>query len=214
MVAEKHCPKCHVTKPINAFNKNRSMKDGLGFYCKDCEHIFSAKWRHANPEFVKAKRLKWRNENPEKAKNSWRKWATANPEKYKQSHEKWAKAHRESIKIKTAKWRKNNREKQYINGVKWRQRNPEKVKAYCIEYQARKRKVAVEHVDYKIVFERDGGCCHLCGKKLKSDAWHLDHLIPLSKGGEHSYRNVAVTCPRCNIQKGSGRIPSQLRLFG
>lgn len=63
------------------------------------------------------------------------------------------------------------------------------------------------------IYERDGGRCHLCGKKCNHSKWHLDHLIPLSLGGEHTRKNVAVACPRCNESKGN-KGHSQLRLLG
>lgn len=36
-----------------------------------------------------------------------------------------------------------------------------------------------------------------------SDNWQVDHIIPLSKGGEHSYRNVQLAHAFCNQSKGS-----------
>jgi len=39
--------------------------------------------------------------------------------------------------------------------------------------------------------------------------WHLDHIYPVVKGGEHSYKNVAVSHPRCN-QKKSDRLMSEI----
>ena len=32
--------------------------------------------------------------------------------------------------------------------------------------------------------------------------WHVDHVYPLSRGGEHSYRNTQPAHPECNIAKG------------
>jgi len=83
------------------------------------------------------------------------------------------------------------------------------------------RSVKVETVDAMRVFERDGWRCRLCGKKLKPkhrgtikyNAPELDHIIPLSKGGEHSYRNTQCACRKCNAEKGAREF-GQLRLFG
>jgi len=54
--------------------------------------------------------------------------------------------------------------------------------------------------------------CHICGKKVRRDRIQLDHLIPLSKGGPHTYENLAVSHPYCNQSRGDGRLPAQLRL--
>lgn len=68
------------------------------------------------------------------------------------------------------------------------------------------------------VAERDGWRCHLCGKKVpdRPSAVNpldptIDHLIPLSAGGEHVPENVALAHRRCNsIRQHTG--PAQLRL--
>ena len=60
----------------------------------------------------------------------------------------------------------------------------------------------VELVDPRVVWERDGGICQLCHQSVEG-TWHLDHVIPLSRGGEHSYKNVQVAHPLCNLKKGS-----------
>ena len=31
----------------------------------------------------------------------------------------------------------------------------------------------------------------------------LDHVVPLAKGGEHSYANVKTACADCNLRKGA-----------
>lgn len=86
--------------------------------------------------------------------------------------------------------------------------------------KARIRKATVEPVDPIRVFERDGWRCHLCGGltiKAKRGSHHpkapeLDHVVPLSKGGEHSYRNTACAHRACNIAK-SDRIVGQPSLL-
>lgn len=51
------------------------------------------------------------------------------------------------------------------------------------------------------IFIRDKGICQECGKQLDESYWHLDHYIPLSKGGSDTPDNVRVTCPHCNLSK-------------
>lgn len=79
----------------------------------------------------------------------------------------------------------------------------------------------VETVDPTTVFERDKWRCQLCGTRtpkkrrgtLEPNAPELDHIIPLSLGGEHSYRNTQCACRACNHAKGATTL-GQLRLFG
>jgi len=73
------------------------------------------------------------------------------------------------------------------------------------------RAVAVESVDPIKVFDRDGWRCQLCGKKTPKakrgtysrNAPELDHIMPLSLGGEHSYRNTQCLCRSCNGSKSN-----------
>lgn len=77
--------------------------------------------------------------------------------------------------------------------------------------RARLRAAWVESVDPTMVFERDGWRCHLCGRRtprrlrgtLDDRAPELDHIIPLARGGEHSYANTACACRACNMAKGA-----------
>lgn len=78
---------------------------------------------------------------------------------------------------------------------------------------------AAEFVDPLNVFERDRWRCQLCGVKtpqslrgkINDRAPELDHIEPLSAGGEHSYRNTQCACRKCNLTKGT-RPLGQLRL--
>lgn len=54
------------------------------------------------------------------------------------------------------------------------------------------------------IIDRDLRTCHLCGKThLEDHEIHLDHVIPLSKGGTHTADNVKVACAPCNLRKGA-----------
>jgi len=46
----------------------------------------------------------------------------------------------------------------------------------------------------KGVFARDGGRCAYCGGSATS----IDHVVPRSRGGPHTWDNVVAACRRCN----------------
>lgn len=87
--------------------------------------------------------------------------------------------------------------------------------------RARLRKAKREPVNPTKVFERDGWRCQLCmvttPHRLRGTyndrAPELDHIVPLSLGGEHSYRNTQCACRRCNGAKGAKPL-GQMRLIG
>jgi hypothetical protein len=49
------------------------------------------------------------------------------------------------------------------------------------------------------VWRRDEQCCVKCGNQERLE---LDHIIPLSKGGSNTARNIQLLCERCNREKG------------
>ncbi len=51
------------------------------------------------------------------------------------------------------------------------------------------------------LFERDGWKCRYCGDSVTSETATLDHVIPVSKGGDDSPDNLATTCHMCNSLK-------------
>lgn len=53
------------------------------------------------------------------------------------------------------------------------------------------------------VFERDGYKCHYCHKQLTRFSATLDHIQPVSEGGDNSYDNLMTACLHCNSQRGS-----------
>jgi 5-methylcytosine-specific restriction endonuclease McrA len=78
-----------------------------------------------------------------------------------------------------------------------------------------------ESISIKYITKRDKGQCQLCGKKVLLNERHphplsasIDHIIPLSQGGNHSRANTQLAHLRCNVVKGVKVGNSQLRLLG
>ena len=59
-------------------------------------------------------------------------------------------------------------------------------------------------VTRRAVFGRDGHRCQYCGSAAES----IDHVLPRSKGGNHTWENVVACCRPCNIRKGD-RSPAE-----
>jgi len=103
------------------------------------------------------------------------------------------------------KLRAKNPDYQRQNVARWRERNYEQhlaqARVYAAARRARKRDQFVENVDALTVYERDSGICGICGAAVEVDHFNVDHIIPLSRGGEHSYANVQLAHPDCNFRK-------------
>lgn len=87
--------------------------------------------------------------------------------------------------------------------------------------RARMRDCARERFDPNEVFTRDKWRCHICGIRtprglrgtLSPCAPELDHIIPLAAGGDHTKKNTACSCRRCNQLKRDKPL-GQLLLIG
>jgi 5-methylcytosine-specific restriction endonuclease McrA len=64
------------------------------------------------------------------------------------------------------------------------------------------------------IFYRDKNRCQYCGKVYQQRELNLDHIVPISRGGNSRWENVVCACIECNTRKGD-RLPSEagMRLF-
>lgn len=53
------------------------------------------------------------------------------------------------------------------------------------------------------IYRRDENACQYCGCLLNSKNASIDHLVPRSRGGSHTWNNVVAACKPCNRKKGS-----------
>lgn len=117
---------------------------------------------------------------------------------------------KEKIDAKNNAWAKNNADRlREINKTKvkksraasskrWRQANHDKVIAQKRTRRSRKRGAktyVVSAKELKTLYSRP--CC-VCGSKINIE---IDHIVPLSKGGDHSIGNLQPLCKPCNLSK-------------
>lgn len=43
--------------------------------------------------------------------------------------------------------------------------------------------------------------CAWCQKRINYNKSHIDHIVPLSKNGNHDITNIQILCPKCNLSK-------------
>jgi 5-methylcytosine-specific restriction endonuclease McrA len=54
--------------------------------------------------------------------------------------------------------------------------------------------------------------CYLCGRDTKPGERHVDHVVPLNRGGPHVRSNLACACIPCNLSKRD-KLPAELGLL-
>lgn len=69
-------------------------------------------------------------------------------------------------------------------------------------YKERKKMTAGLRYD---ILHRDNFKCQICGRTAQEDnvKLHVDHIIPISKGGKTVPENLRTLCQDCNLGKGS-----------
>lgn len=78
--------------------------------------------------------------------------------------------------------------------------------------RAQKHGASFEQFTRNEIIKRDESTCYLCGASQLADSdIHLDHVVPLARGGPHTRDNVRVACAPCNLKKGA-RLLDEIRV--
>jgi hypothetical protein len=54
-----------------------------------------------------------------------------------------------------------------------------------------------------LLFQRDRHVCCYCGAQKRADLLTRDHIVPISRGGADTWKNVVTACKPCNQKKGA-----------
>ena len=66
--------------------------------------------------------------------------------------------------------------------------------------QERQSRAAIPSEVRREVWRRDGGVCVKCGSRRNLE---YDHIVPVSKGGSNTARNIELLCETCNRTKSA-----------
>lgn len=177
----KVCSKCKrilVASIIN-FNRQKGGLYGLTSSCKDCIHIYRMKNKQRDLEYQK----KYREKNKERISERDKKYREENKEHYKE----WRDKHKEERKEYDKKYREENPHIRF-NGHHRRKQEKENGKGITKEQWLE----MMEFFNWK---------CAYSGIELNKDNRNVDHIIPLSKNGEHEIWNCVPMYNSYNFSK-------------
>jgi 5-methylcytosine-specific restriction endonuclease McrA len=179
------CAKCMQSVETALFRPRKPNSHLYQSYCIPCEQEYWRNWRTQNKESeIKRSRNFYKN-NKSQILIQKKKIREADLDKYI----KRSKLHRD----KNAEQIKNN-------AKKWRERNAEKVRAYASLNKAKRRSAKQFVVTANEIIAIKSKPCYECGETKNI---HIDHVFPISKGGNHSIGNLMPLCAKCNLSKGS-----------
>jgi len=179
------------------YQKHYRAKDKPCDACSAANVEHYREYRKKRGEELRAKRRMRYKINPEKIKQSAYCWREKNPEK-------------------VAAWRINNAEYDKQRKKLWAKNNPEKVQIKHNRRRARLLNNKYEKYTIKQVLDLYGSLCHICGIAIDlkasrrvgiGDNWqnslHIDHVIPIARGGGDILENVRPSHAICNMKKGA-----------
>lgn len=176
----KKCTSCNKILPKENFHKNKGIKNGLAVYCKDCVSN--------NSKIIRANHLS----RPLSEINipETKICPCCEEEKHytefasDRSSSNGLTSH---CKVCVSQYRKNN--------PLIKRSNDHKRRALKIGNGGSFTKEQIQDLHASQAQE-----CFYCGCNI-SESFHIDHYMPISKGGSSDISNIVLACPTCNLRK-------------
>lgn len=180
------CTKCNATFPatLDYFDNVKGGKQGLSTQCIPCRRKVTREYNRAHKEEQKGWVKKWRMSKPEDVK--------------KAKHNSYLR-HRSHVIAKSREYRRNNPDYWRIS--------PEKDRAKGAKRRALKLGSDQHYTaaDVRALLQQQQATCFYCKTSI-AGGYHVDHYIPLSRGGSNAASNIVLACASCNFRKGD-RMP-------
>lgn len=122
--------------------------------------------------------------HPEKWAGYSKNWRTANAQYKLQQDKEYAQRHPDRVRLSKTKYKKLH---------------PEKIREMSLRRRARVASNGVFVILAKELLQLTQRPCFYCGQESK----HIDHVIPISRGGRHSIGNLVPSCVKCNLSKSN-----------
>lgn len=181
---------------------------------------YAATYRQNNKEKIAKQKADWRDRNKEKLAKAAAAYRKAHPDRMAAVRA----ARREKIAIAAAAYharpdikirraarvvasREASKEQRLAYNAymaTWHAAHPEHVKAHAHKRRARKAAAPGGHYTVshaRALFISQLGRCKYCNIVLAG--YHIEHMMPLARGGSNGPENICLSCPRCNLRKGS-----------
>jgi len=181
----------------------------------DKHRAYQKAYNKAHKDEIKAYQKAYRKTRTDES----RAYREAHKDERKANNKAYRKSHKDDIKASNKARYEAHRDDRKTYQKAYNEVYPEVARLGRRKYRALKRGASHEPYTTDYVFERDNWMCQICGRKInKRLKWpnpqskSIDHIIPLSRGGNDSPLNVQAAHLRCNVGKNATN-KGQLRLF-
>jgi 5-methylcytosine-specific restriction endonuclease McrA len=174
-------------------------KEQIATWKAEYDKIYNAENKEKKREQLAQYRSTRRKELSRKAVE----WANKNKDRYSANQARYYQENREKILAYQQKYAAENRDVVKARQKRWIDALPHRKRIYSHNRRARIRAnggtLSTDLAPRLMALQK--GKCRCCGKKLK--AYHIDHIIPVSKGGPNIDSNCQLLCGPCNLQKAA-----------
>jgi len=199
--AQKICTTCKINKDISEFYKRKDSNQTHRSQCKKCISDKTKIYANSHLEQKNKQSKRYYLENKESIDIRTKAWNKNNPDKIAEYCKTYAKNHPNRVKEKARKYFKTEKGK-LSSRNNWSKRR-------SLKRNQNDNTIDIKYLEL-LKIKQNNKCFYCeCELDFKGDRLvHLDHYMPLSKGGKHSVGNVVFACRDCNLSKGSN-IPTK-----
>lgn len=163
---EKTCTHCKEVKPVEAFSKRKSSRDGLQSWCKECLNARVKRWGQANPDHKAALSRRWEQENRSRVRERRRDWVKRNPDYMRKYLANWHKKNpgkiREYLDRSEARYPERVVARNALNKAIRKGEVTKPRACECCRKEASGRELHAHHEDYSKALQVEWLCrgCH------------------------------------------------------